>query len=65
MTLVKKFAEWREIYAQKDNLPRNWIVSDKNLVRASKNRLNELKKGKNKNDQKLDVFMSYVRSLSL
>ena len=64
-TLVKKFAEWREIYAQKDNLPRNWIVSDKNLVRASKNRLNELKKGKNKNDQKLDVFMSYVRSLSL
>ena len=36
------------IYAQKDNLPRNWIVSDKNLVRASKKRLNELKKGKNK-----------------
>ena len=45
--LIKKFSEWRENYAQKDDLPRNWIVSDKNLIRASKNRLGELKKGKN------------------
>ena len=63
--LIKKFSEWRENYAQKDDLPRNWIVSDKNLIRASKNRLGELKKGKNKNDQRLEVFESYVKSLCL
>ena len=63
--LIKKFSEWRENYAQKDDLPRNWIVSDKNLIRASKNRLGELKKGKNKNDQRLEVFESYVKSLYL
>ena len=54
-----------ENYAQKDDLPRNWIVSDKNLIRASKSRLGELKKGKNKNDQRLEVFESYVKSLCL
>ena len=63
--LIKKFSEWRENYAQKDDLPRNWIVSDKNIIRASKNRLGELKKGKNKNDQRLEVFESYVKSLYL
>ena len=63
--LIKKFSEWRENYAQKDDLPRNWIVSDKNLIRASKNRLGDLKKGKNKNDQRLEVFESYVKSLYL
>ena len=50
-------------YAQKDDLPRNWIVSDKNLIRASKNRL-RIKKVKI-NDQRLEVFESYVKSLYL
>ncbi len=65
MKLIKKYSEWRENYAQSANLPRNWIVSDKNLIRASKNKLNELKKDKNKNDQRLDEFVVFVKSLDL
>ncbi len=63
--LIKKFSEWRENYAQQADLPRNWIVSDKNLIRASKSKLNELKKGKNKNDQRLEDFVNYIKSLNL
>ena len=37
----------------------------KKMFNTHKQMINELKKGKNKNDQKLDVFVSYVRSLSL
>ena len=61
---LKKYAEWRETYAQSINLPRNWIVSDKNLIRASKNKLVEIKKEKNNKDQKLNEFIKYISSLN-
>ena len=50
LNLLKKIAKWREKKAQSLNLPRNWIVSDKILIKAAKKiKTSELKEfSKNK-----------------
>ena len=57
-------AEWRELSAQKLNIPRNWIISDKTIIEASKKefKIHYLKRNlKNKNfDQKLDSFKKFL-----
>ena len=49
-SLLKNFAKWREKKAQSLNLPRNWVVSDKILIKAAKKiKVSELKEfSKNK-----------------
>ena len=59
---IKKYAYWRELQAQKYDIPRNWVVSDKNLIRASKERFNNLLKHRKNNDQKLELFKSFLKS---
>ena len=50
LNLLKQFAKWREKKAQSLDLPRNWVVSDKILIKAAKKiRASELKEfSKNK-----------------
>ena len=60
--LIKKYAHWRELQAQKYDMPRNWVVSDKNLIRASKERFNDLLKHRKNNDQKLELFKTFLKS---
>jgi len=59
---IKKYAHWRELQAQKYDIPRNWVVSDKNLIRASKERFNDLLKHRKNNDQKLELFKTFLKS---
>ena len=59
--LIKKYAHWRELQAQKYDIPRNWVVSDKNLIRASKKRFDELLKNRKNKDQKLEQFKAYLK----
>ncbi len=61
---VKLLSEWRELSAQKLNVPRNWIISDKTILSASKKdfKLEKLSKNlKNKNfDQKIESFKKFL-----
>ena len=61
---VKLFSEWRELSAQKLNIPRNWIISDKTILLASKKdfKIEQLNKNlKNKNfDQKIENFKKFL-----
>ena len=59
--LIKKYAHWRELQAQKYDIPRNWVVSDKNLIRASKERFDDLLKNRKNKDQMLEQFKSYLK----
>ena len=56
--------EWRELSAQKLNIPRNWIISDKTILQASKKDFKIeklLKNKKNKNfDQKIESFKKFL-----
>ncbi len=60
LNLLKKFAEWREEKAQLLDLPRNWIVSDKILIKAAKkmkpSELKELSKNKKLNSYLKDFI---------
>ena len=61
---VKLFTEWREASAQELNLPRNWVISDKTIISASKKyfEINNLKaSNKNKRfDQKINSFKEFL-----
>jgi|TARA_B110000967_G_scaffold206871_1_gene254704 ribonuclease D len=61
---LKILSEWRELSAQKLNIPRNWIISDKTILSASKKdfRIEKLiRNTKNRNfDQKLDSFKKFL-----
>ena len=61
---LKILSEWRELSAQKLNIPRNWIISDKTIILASKKdfkmeKLFQNKKNKNF-DQKIDSFKKFL-----
>ena len=64
MSRLKILSEWRELSAQKLNMPRNWIISDKTIILASKKDFKIeklLKNKKNKNfDQKIDSFKKFL-----
>ena len=64
MSRLKILSEWRELSAQKLNIPRNWIISDKTIILASKKdfKIEKLfKNKKNKNfDQKIDSFKKFL-----
>ena len=61
---LRILSEWRELSAQKLNIPRNWIISDKTILLASKKDFKIeklLKNKKNKNfDQKIDSFKKFL-----
>jgi ribonuclease D len=61
---LRILSEWRELSAQKLNIPRNWIISDKTILMASKKDFKIeklLKNKKNKNfDQKIDSFKKFL-----
>ena len=61
---LRILSEWRELSAQKLNIPRNWIISDKTILLASKKDFKIeklLKNEKNKNfDQKIDSFKKFL-----
>ncbi|MDC3144442.1 HRDC domain-containing protein [Pelagibacteraceae bacterium] len=61
---LKLLSEWRELSAQKLNVPRNWIISDKTILSASKKnfKIEKLSKNlKNKNfDQKIESFKKFL-----
>jgi ribonuclease D len=60
LNLLKKIAKWREKKAQSLNLPRNWIVSDKILIKAAKkiktSELNDFSKNKKLNSYLKDFI---------
>jgi len=61
---LKILSEWRELSAQKLNIPRNWIISDKTILSASRKDFKIEKligNTKNRNfDQKLDSFKKFL-----
>ena len=61
LNLLKKIAKWREKKAQSLNLPRNWIVSDKILIKAAKkiktSELKEFSKNKKLNSYLKDFVL--------
>ena len=61
---LRILSEWRELSAQKLNIPRNWIISDKTILLASKKDFKIeklLKNKKNKNfDKKIDSFKKFL-----
>jgi len=61
---LKILSEWRELSAQKLNIPRNWIISDKTILSASRKdfKIEKLiRNTKNRNfDQQLDSFKKFL-----
>ena len=57
INLLKKIAEWREKKAQSLNLPRNWIVSDKILIKDEK----KIKTSELREISKNRKFNSYLK----
>ena len=61
LQLLKNCAKWREKKAQSLNLPRNWIVSDKIIIKAAKkintSELREFSKNKKINSYLKDFFL--------
>jgi ribonuclease D len=61
---LKLLSEWRELSTQKLNIPRNWIISDKTILSASKKdfKIEKLSKNlKNRNfDQKIESFKKFL-----
>ena len=64
-TLLKKYSKWREVCAQNLNIPRNWVISDKNLIKASKGKEVGLEKNKKMYNQQLSKFSDYINSKNL
>ena len=63
LTLLKSISEWREKTAQKVNIPRNWVISDKVMLQfVKKKKLNLITKdNKNKNfNSKIDDFKKFL-----
>ena len=67
--LLKKFSKWREYKAQTKNLPRNWIITDKVIIKAAKNKIQPDEKKKNKKNTRLNSylkeFIDYLKSNKL
>ena len=63
--LFKDYAKWRELKAQSLNLPRNWIISDKIIIKAAKkfeySKLKKTSKNKRVNSY-LDDFLFLLKS---
>ena len=65
INLLKIFSEWREKKAQILNLPRNWIITDKIIIKASKKiKINDFKEpSENKRlNQNLKEFNLFLKS---
>ncbi len=65
INLLKIFSEWREKKAQILNLPRNWIITDKIIIKASKKiKINDFKEpSENKRlNQHLKEFNLFLKS---
>ena len=63
LTLLKSISEWREKTAQKVNIPRNWVISDKVMLQFVKKKKLSLvtKDNKNKNfNSKIDDFKKFL-----
>ncbi len=64
LKLLKSISEWREEKAQKINIPRNWVISDKIMMRAIKKKKLKLttKDNKNRNfNSKIDDFNKFLK----
>ena len=64
LALLKSISEWREEKAQKINIPRNWVISDKVMMQAIKKRKLKLttKDNKNRNfNSKIDDFYKFLK----
>ena len=63
LKLLKSISEWREETAQKINIPRNWVISDKVMLQFVKKKKLSLitKDNKNKNfNSKIDDFKKFL-----
>jgi Ribonuclease D len=61
---LKSISEWREKTAQKINIPRNWVVSDKVIMQVIKKKKLKLIKlnDKNKNfNSRIDDFNQFLK----
>ena len=64
LKILKTITEWREKTAQKINIPRNWVISDKLIMQVVKNKKLKLKTGdtKNKNfNSKIKDFNQFLK----
>ena len=64
LKLLKSISEWREKKAQKINIPRNWVISDKVMMRAIKKKKLKLttKDNKNRNlNSKIEDFNKFLK----
>jgi len=63
LRLLKSISEWREEKAQKINIPRNWVISDKVMMQAIKKKKLNLATSDNKNrnfNSKIDDFNKFL-----
>jgi len=64
LKLLKSISEWREKKAQKINIPRNWVISDKVMMQAIKKKKLKLttKDNKNRNlNSKIEDFNKFLK----
>ncbi len=64
LELLKSISEWREKTAQKINIPRNWVISDKIILQFTKQKNFKLesKDLKNKNfNSKIEDFKTFLK----
>jgi len=64
LKLLKSISEWREETAQKVNIPRNWVISDKLIIQFIKKRKFKIIKKDNKNknfNSKIDDFYKFLK----
>ena len=63
LKLLKTISEWREKTAQKINIPRNWVISDKVIIQVVRKKKLELLKIDNKNkkfNSKINDFNKFL-----
>lgn len=56
--LLKKFSKWREENAQTKNLPRNWIITDKIIIKAAKKKIQADEKKENMKNIRLNSYLN-------
>ena len=63
LKILKSLAKWREKLAQKINIPRNWVVSDKlimQVVREKNSKLNTKDKNNRNFNSKIEDFNKFL-----
>ena len=58
LNLLKKFSKWRELEAQQLNLPRNWIITDKIIIKAAKKEIKKSEKRKKNKNKRLNSYLN-------